>query len=264
MSITLSVDLVLVGYRRQDLAHALKLCASALPGLPVRRRLLVLNDPSLRDALRADDSWEVLDGSNRLGEFSGWQEGLARLDDQSRGVVFVNDTLCTHRRFSAARKASFGRAVRSTESAAIVGFRDRGHGQLSVAGLNVSEWTSTYCFMLSTKALELLGRELYQSQVVAACVPGGLDEHRFFAHLSPDLDAHLRRWLFEGGWYAGEHLTRENIARLIFKAKCIIAEKALSGRCHKLGIRAVDPFDAHPLLRWLDKIDGKLSKRLKI
>ncbi len=205
-----------------------------------------------------------MDGSNRLGEFSGWQEGLALLDGGSNGVVFVNDTVCTHRRFSAARKASFARSVRTAADAAIVGFRDRGDGRLSLAGLNVNAWTSTYCFMLSTKALELLGRQLYQPEVVAGCVPGGLDEQRFFAQLSTDLDAHLRRWLFEGGWYAGERLTQENAARLTFKAKCIIAEKALSGRCEKLGIRAVDPFDAYPLLQWLDKADRRLSERLRI
>ena len=259
-----AVDLVLVSYRALDLAQALKFCGEALTGRPIRRRLLVLNNPSLRRAVQVGTSWEIVDGTNHLGEFSGWQEGLALLDDQSAGVVFINDSVCTHRRFSWARKESFSRSVRKSANAAFVGFRDRGQGEFSVAGMNVNEWTSTYCFMLSTKGLELLGRRLYQSDLVAACVPGGLDEERFFAELSTDLDAHLRRWLFGGGWYAGERLTEATAESMTFKAKCIIAEKLLSGRCKALGIRASDPFQTYPFLQWLDRVDRRLSKHFKI
>ena len=209
----------------------------------------------------------MLDGDNALGEFSGWQQGLDHLRRaQDAPVVFVNDTVASHRRFSRFRQWAFVREAWCADARCIVGFADHTDndlGDLSIDGLVLQGWVSSYCFMLGPDALRRLDHRLWQPEAVDRCVRGGTDEATFFSDaVSPDLQKQLRRWLFEGGWYRSQRLTADNAAMLTRKARAICAELLLSGRCWALGIGRHDPFERHPLARDLDRRTEPWARRL--
>ena len=146
-------DLVLVGYRPADTEKAIAFCNRAFGTDLVHRRVLVLNNDLLATSAKARASgWEVIQGSNVLAEFSGWQEGWAACDRarvSPGGVIFVNDSVVTHRHFTTARRLALVRSIRNASGATLVGFRDRVGGSLVVANLRVNSWASTYCFLIS-------------------------------------------------------------------------------------------------------------------
>jgi hypothetical protein len=257
------LDLVLVGYRLADARAAIDFCNRGFGDDLIRRRVLVLNSEILHEKFRSTPGWLVVLGSNSMAEFSGWQEGLEALGDTERdGVLFINDTVASHMHFTWARRAAMIAAVRTAPPAALVAFRDRVPGTLAVAGMALTSWASTYCFALTSDALDLLGRQLYDEDLIVRCVPGGGKEATFFANLSPDLTAHLRNWLFDGGWYGSEHLNAANSVRLTFKARCIIAEKLLSARCIQAGVESVEPFVKHEMLRQTDRVLRRVARAI--
>lgn len=262
-------DLVLVGFRPADTRAALRFCDRVFDRDRGARRLLVSNRPGLAQELAPlARGWQSLEGSNRLAEFSGWQEGLDHLRQGSandRGIVFVNDSVCTHRHFTFARARAFRHALRASEGPRIIGFRDipdhrvfsaalEFQIRLTIAELELDAWTSTYCFALTAGALRALDHELCDPVLVSQCVPGGTDEKAFFDRLSPHLDRHLRHWLFEGGWYGSGRLSSANASHLLLKARCIAAELLLSARCRSAGVEAIDPFHVQPRLERMDRL----------
>lgn len=259
-----SVDLILVGYSPEQIPAAMEACEQSFGKLAPRHKLLVLNMPADRPANAAAfarDGWRVMAGSNALGEFSGWQEGLAALgptDDEGR-MVFANDTLGGYRRRSRAKAWALRAAIARAGGESLVGFTGDSRGlppSLSIGGLALDGWVSTFCFALSGRSLARLGGQLYDTRSLDACVHGGTDPKRFFTHeVSEALQRHLVWWLFEGGWRRGETLTAESEPRLVFKARCICAELLLSARCRAAGIEIVDPLRRNWLTRLVDAAD---------
>lgn len=277
MNLSSSCDVVLVGYRAADTRAALGLCHRLFGPAREGRRLLVLNREGLAPEVQPQAAgWQLVAGSNRHAEFSGWQEGLDLLAGSlgnKAAVVFVNDSVSTHRHFTSARGHAFLRTLEATVGRELVGFQDRPERstisvrpdadlELTIADMTLFAWTSTYCFALTSEALQTLQCLLYDSAQVEACVPGGVDEATFFSRLSPHLAEHLRGWLFAGGWYGGGRLTSENMVRLQMKARSIAAELLLSARCRTVGIRALDPFLLHPMLARLDRYSTRLATTL--
>lgn len=260
-------DLVLVAYRLEDMLASIRFCEAAFASLlKGRRPVLVLNDERLRAQLPATGlSWEVIAGSNRLAEFSGWQEGLDRLqmrpDGLGHSVVFVNDTVVTHRSFRWPRLFALRRSLHRVRGPAMVGFGDRVGGHFAIGDLDFDEWVSTYCFGLTSEALERLGFRICDLDRVQACVPGGTNESLFFAGISASLDHRLRGWLFGGGWYKSQPLATANRQAMELKAKCIIAEKLLSATCFRLAIAQVDPFLQHRNLHRCETLMERLQER---
>lgn len=265
----LHMNVVLVGYTPAKTRAALAFCSQAFRKLPIRQRVLVLNRGDSCESV-AVPGWDVVRGSNELAEFSGWQEGLARLSEtgQEDAVIFINDTVASHRRFSMFRRWAFVREAWCADRRCIVGFTDHTKndiGDLSIAGLVLQGWVSTYCFMLGADALSRLRYRLWEPEVVDRCVRGGIDEATFFTdELSADLQRQLRRWLFEGGWYRSEPLTSANTAMFTQKARTICAEMLLSARCWALGCGRHDPFERHPLAYQLDDRTEQWARRLRL
>jgi len=201
-------------------------------------------------------------GSNVLGEFSGWAEGLAALgpiDGEGR-VVFANDTFGGYRRRSRAEAWALRAAITRAGGESLVGFTGDSQGLpsgLSILGLALEGWMSTFCFALSGRSLARLGGQLYDTPSLDACVHGGTDPKHFFTHeVSEALQRHLVWWLFEGGWRRSEALTAESEPRLVFKARCICAELLLSARCRAAGIEIVDPLQRNWLMRLIEAADS--------
>lgn len=255
-----AIDLVLVGYSPERTARALVFCERAFAGLPLRQRLLVLNDPAMPDPA-PHEKWQTLRGSNALGEFSGWQEGLARLEPlgKASGVLFLNDTVGAHRNLSAFRRWAMREEVRHATGATFVGFTEDSNRALpavTIRGMNLESWISSYCFFLTTDTLRLLGGRLFDAEEVASCVAGGTVEDEFFTQeLSPNLRQHLQWWLFEG-WYRSESPTAESERRLNLKARCICAELLLTAHCQALGVVCRDPMKRRPIIERLETINS--------
>ena len=254
------VDLVLVGYSPASIPVAMESCERTLGKLALRHKILVLNGPA-RDADFAREGWHVVAGSNALGEFSGWQEGLLALGpiDRDGRVVFANDTLGSYRRHSRAGAWALRSAIARAGGESLVGFTGDSQGSpsgLSILGLKLEGWMSTFCFALSGRSLARLGGQLYDTESIDACVRGGPDASCFFTHeVSEALQRHLVWWLFEGGWRRSEALTAESEPRLAFKARCICAELLLSARCRAAGIEIVDPVRRSWVSRLVDAAD---------
>lgn len=258
------MHLILAAYRASDLVSALTFLDRHFPRSVAARRVCVVNDPELVGPARQRAiGWDVVPGSNEFGEFSAWQEGLDHLgaDAIDRPVLFANDTVDTHRHFSWWRVAALQRSMARAGDPAIVGFFDAVPGTLTVAGLPIEKWVSTYSFYLTRGALQRLQFRVIRPDLIRACVGGGLEESRFFRQLSPDLDAHLRSWLFGARWYAGGPLTADSRERMTRKAQAIIAEKLLSATCQAAGIERIDPFVQSPVLRFADKAWRKLRRQ---
>ena len=257
-------DLILVGYRLDDTVAAMRFCEHAFVGSWVGRFILVVNRPELEELLagRIGTRWEIVRGSNELAEFSGWQEGLDYLGTDSDRVIFLNDTVTTHRLLTIGRKLSMVKAFQTASGASIVGKMDFTKGFFELAGLQLGSWISTFCFMLTSAALRRMNYRLYDPESTDSCVPGGLLEDRFFANMSPDLERHLRHLLFEGGWYASEPLSSSNNQRMKFKARCVVAEKTLSARCFRLQVTVIDSIDRAVVTKYFDKMERRLILRL--
>lgn len=254
------MHIILAAYRLDSLTSALGFIGRSFSRREGERRILVLNDARLVDGITTlARDWEILLGSNELGEFSAWQEGLERLGHSQQTVLFANDTINNHRHFTWLRVAALRRCMKTAKGRVFVGFKAAIEGRLTVAGLPFDHWVSTYCFALSAEALSALDYQVSDPVLAGTCVAGGTDESTFFARLSPALETHLRRWLFRGWWYAGGPLTAENEVRMTRKAKAIISEKLLSAKCQSLQIGTVDPLsnDAWRLL------DGVIRRACK-
>ena len=259
-----SVDLILVGYAPEQIPAAMDACEQAFGKLVLRQKILVLNltaSKTANGASFAREGWRLMAGSNALGEFSGWQEGLAALGPvgEAGRVVFANDTLGGYRRRSRAEAWALRAAIVRAGGESLVGFTGDSQGSppgLSILGLPLEGWMSTFCFALSGRSLARLGGQLYDAPSLDACVHGGTDPSLFFTHeVSEALQRHLVWWLFEGGWRRSETLTAESAPRLVFKARCICAELLLSARCRAAGIEVVDPLRRNWVMRLVDAAD---------
>lgn len=259
------MKLVLVAYTASKTQAAIKFCEQAFRATEFSHRVLVCNRPGLADAVDSS-GWTVLAGSNSFAEFSGWQEGLDHVSKQHSGgpVLFVNDTVNTHRLFSMFRRLSLVHELARAPSCSVVGFVDHAAndiGDLSIAGLPLCGWVSSYCFLLGEEGLARLQHRLYVPEVIDRCVLGGLVEDRFFSDsLSADLRKHLCAWLFGGGWYRSQPLSQANREMFTAKARVICAELHLSARCWNLGLARRDPFERHP---WSGVADQKYEMLLR-
>jgi hypothetical protein len=269
--------LFLVGYTADKTRAALRFCDHAFRGFDIAHRVLVDNRPQELRALRDEwqrRGWQIVEGSNTLHEFSGWQEGLDALamrNTRPLHTLFLNDTVVSHRFFSAWRLLALRIALATMDADCerLVGFThpaNLANGVHSIDGREFERWVSTYCFALSARALDRLDRRILDTEAAERYVPGGEVEERFLSDaLSHALHLHYRWWLFRSsvrssGWYRSEPLNAATSARLVNKARCMLLEQLLSLRCEDLGIEVVDPFDRHPAFEFLDRVDRNVIR----
>ena len=252
--------LLLVGYGQANTRAAIDFCNRTFFWIPRRQRIMTANSPGMlsdRPLLRRLRGWQVTAGSNRQHEFSGWQEGLDVLraeSDAPFSAVLVNDTVTVHRRFSLPRRAAFIRAAREEPASGLVGFTDglASGAPFTIAGHVSRRWVSSYLMYLDARALARLDHRIWLRELNECCVPGGTDPSTFFSgEVSASLSEHLRRWLFERGWYRSEPLSRSNAPMFTLKARSIVNEILLSARARHPAFAISDPFERFPALaRW--------------
>ncbi len=261
-----SRHLILVGYEPESTSRAIAVCDLLCAGLGFERRLLVANSAATA-AVPMPQGWERLHGTNRMGEFSGWQEGLAVLGTTGHAsALLVNDTIGAQRYPSIFKRWALRREIGRDDGPGWIGFVDRPpdrNGRLLIGDRDCNEWVSTYCFYLPRQSLDRLGGNLFDEAAVKRAVPGGSDRDAFFsADVSPELRKMLSDWLFDGGWRRSMPLDANAADTLTFKARCICAELLLSSRLRGLGVPLREPMRRHGIAAWLDRLNGRLRPAL--
>lgn len=91
-----------------------------------RRILIVDNAGSLKDYPPVSDRFEVMAGSNSIWEFSGWIEGLKRIDDSapSTTITLMNDSYGRNWEVTAASRSLIRRMYRDADGGKIAAWLD--------------------------------------------------------------------------------------------------------------------------------------------
>jgi hypothetical protein len=263
---TREVYLVLVEFGQQHEQAALDLL------LPTLHRLfrtaiahVAVVDNSLSEPLEFQIGPHIsrISGDNVLHEFSGWDRGIAWLEQRyapAAGSVFVlaNDTVVRADKHDRVRDIPVDRAAAASQGA-LVGWIDEYPRPVALFGLALRQWIDT-SFVLATHrtlaALRPLARPVDDASVFA-------DWQHVFREPSP-LSENYRRYLkiyffgegadrdFEHRWYGQALVTAQNFEAFKIKLRCVFCEHLLSARARAdsillVDIRprplAIDPFD---------------------
>ena len=234
-------------------------------------KILVVNNTSILNSIRSDirlTNWIILSGSNSNAEFSGWQEGLNYILEQSLDhdcIIFANDTVNVHRCFTKFRLLLFCHQIARNSNAYIgtlLNIQNRKffflEGSQNENKSLIKNYISTYLFSLDKLALVKLNYQIdYSNQLKSHINDYSTTEQEFFAEtISFSLRTRLVDWLFSGtGWYKGGKFTEQNRDMFRRKAICILNEFYLAHRSYKLNIHLKDIFFRQ---NWLYKIDRLL------
>lgn len=203
-------------------------------GGSVARDLVIVSNNS--EVSRPGD----LPGPDPRSEFAGWHAGLEALSAYSGPVLFLNDTLCAHHRWSRFDRWRLLRALQGATAQRpnfCLGEINRGSQPLSLLGRPLPFWLSTYCFCLGPTLLEqvrdrfVLPEELFRTLVVE--VSQGRIHWGVEAEAS--LTAHLDAWMTPGPhdhWYRAGAVTDPALEA---KVKSILNEFWLSALCLEAG-----------------------------
>lgn len=218
---------------------------------------------------------QMLPCPNEAFEFSGYQEGLARVlrahgsaATQPLHVVFANDTLTTgHPRSLSSRMLRWLVQMPASTAPRLVGLRmPLNDGIRALTGKQ--GYVSTWAFALSGTAAALGAVRFYEGNEVYA---------RFASTMPPDLPPAYRRWqhgwlaptgLFSG-WYKACPGNALDDATLRRKELAIYLEHRLPRRLASLGFEMVDlgtllPQPQALTLRALRLLDRLHVNRLKL
>jgi hypothetical protein len=225
-----------------ELAERTVACAKVLVGKLQRRGhagalLAITNNPKIDcNALTC----ETRTHDNSGLEFGGYQHGLealAPLRGQS-SVLFLNDTCINHHVFGVVPRGNLlasASDMAAQAGPAAAGVVTRSHvGGVTVQGLRVDRWISTWAFAINRAGLDALAGRIYEPSL-DLLVPGASSLEEFWhPSVDPRLVARLNAWLFgapgQHRWYKAAPLTRENAAAFAQKARCILQERYLSAR----------------------------------
>jgi hypothetical protein len=222
------------------------------------KRIVVVNNKKLlnvSELINSKNSWEIIEGSNDAGEFSGWQEALEYLDATGRyeQYIFANDTVVSHRMFSWIRHLAF--EYQLSKKTPCFGFCDSSVKAFSLCGIKIKRWISTYIFCMDDATLDKINRSINNNLILKSCIPGGSNIDSFFSgDICSNLQEHIVTWLFCGGWYASQPLNRSNRHAFRNKALAILNEKYLSAALTKQGVALVDPLNEVKRLIYIDKL----------
>jgi len=249
-----AVYVAFVEFGQQDEQAALDLLLPMLgrvcPG-SVAQTAIVDNALDVDAEIEIGRGLHRLNGDNTLHEFSGWDRGLAWLEQRyapapDSFVVLANDTVVRSDKHDRVRDMPPDR-VAAASRGALVGWIDEYPRPFELFGLPLRQWIDT-SFVLaewrSVSALRPLGR-LPADDVFAG------DWRAIFREPSP-LSGNYRAYLktyffgdrgdgeFAHGWYAQAPLTARNFEAFKSKMRCVFCEHLLSARARASGIPLVD------------------------
>lgn len=207
----------------------------------------------------AIDRWcDRVSGDNTLREFSGWDRGLAWLDERGALepesiVVLANDTVARAEKHERVRDLPADR-VRAAADGALVGWVEEYPREVELFGLPLRHFIDTSLVIAERRTFAALGpfaRPPADDPVDDVDVVFGDDWRQFFREPSPLSDtyrAYLRTYFFgeridpkfDQRWYAHEPIGERNFEAFKAKLRCVFCEHLLSARARNLGIPLVD------------------------
>ncbi len=248
------VYLVLIEFGQEPGRAALELLRPTLRRLfpDANVRAVVVDNAHDGDAhMSIGDGIDRVSGDNTLREFSGWDRGMAWLEQRYRPApgaiaVLANDTV--------ARADKHGRVhglpadrVAAASRGAMVGWIDEYPRMFELFGLTVRQWIDTSLVIAEWRTLVSL---LPLAQPLDDRVFGD-DWRTLFREPSP-LSGNYRRYLntyffggradgeFEHAWYAQQPLSEQNFEAFKLKLRSVFCEHLLSARARARGIPLVD------------------------
>lgn len=249
------VYLVLLEFGQEHEEAALDLLFSTLrrilPGASLRGAV-VDNAITGASELAIDRDLHRIGGDNTLREFSGWDRGLAWLEQRyapgpNSIVVLANDTVVRPDKHARVRDIPIDRVAEASRGA-LVGYVEAYPRPVELFGLSLRQWVDTSLVIAAQStfaALRPFARPFPDDQLFA-------DDWRVVfqepSPLSDNYRAYLKTWLFgepmdgefEHRWHANEPLTESNFEASKTKLRCLFCEHLLSAHARARGIPLVD------------------------
>jgi hypothetical protein len=214
------------------------------------------------------DGLARLSGDNTLHEFSGWDRGIAWLEQRrapSPDSIFVlaNDTVVREDKRDRVRGLPVDRAAEAARGS-LVGWVDEYPRTVNLFGHGLRQWVDTSLVLTTRRTLTALAP---LARPVADDVVFDDDWRRVFREPSP-LSENYRTYLntyflgaaadpeFDHRWYAQEPLTADRFDAFKRKLQCVFCEHLLSARARALGIPLVD---IRPQPLPIDPLDARLK-----
>jgi len=199
-------------------------------------------------------------GSNRNHEFSGWQEGLLRIKEIEKisnddEIIFLNDTVFAHHKIPRFIWSNF---LDFPVNDSAVGFESKISGGLSINNFYTESWLSTFLFKLNYSSLSKINYQIDYHDTLEKYVAKSFGKS-FLNLEDKNLQRHILDWLFSGGWYASEKLTKENFDRFRKKTICILNEKYFSCMLNNKNIKIVNILPRKTFSWYKNKILCKLN-----
>lgn len=198
--------------------------------------IIVNNQSNKQIAMRRLEKWWAIPGSNSLGEFSGYQEGLEWLVERASftresKILFANDTLASHRNFHRGSTHIIAQSILQ-QTGGILGFVESNDWKgFSVGEVVFDKWVSTFLFSIALDDLIKLDF-IIRDPIVGKLF--SVDDSRviFSPAVSIALQNHIISWLTTPGkWYGAKPYQEWNKTLLQLKIACILSEKILSAKC---------------------------------
>lgn len=195
---------------------------------------------------------KVLSGSNAEREFSGWQEGIEKVQSPSDNDIFClcNDTFATNYGSDYLSWFSSAEVERALSQGKAIGYMDRYHRPMVVMGYLFDRYLRTSMMLIRWKELKkacpLNKMPVAESEIFA---PSGPSLFLPNAPLAPRLRQLLDCWLwkgpavsgeFRGHWHSAEPLTDESRPRLQEKCRSILLEFLFSALLRSAGVELFD------------------------
>jgi hypothetical protein len=253
---TAEIYLVLVEFGQQHERAALNLLIPTLHRLfpaAIVRVAVVDNSMSMSNDLEFQIERQVdrVSGDNSLREFSGWDRGIAWLEQRytppaESMFVLANDTVVRKDKHDRVRDLPADR-VSAASHGALVGWIDEYPRPVELFGLTLRQWIDTSFVLAAHRTLAALrpfARPLEDTLLFGEWPsifrdPSPLSEN-YRGYLKTYFFGDVTDSEFEHGWYAQTPLTPGNFDAFKIKLRCVFCEHLLSARARAAGIPLVD------------------------
>lgn len=260
------IHIIFVSYYKEYFESSLKGILHFADQFNSEYHIFIVNNNKENIELPQQKCITVLTGSNTLGEFSGWNEGLAiaRNSGNASRFIFVNDTFNQHRAWTPILFEGFVRCFKAVFSSpmACIGGEVNSFGlEYSLLDFKASAWVSTYLFAFNRSALEALEWNLSPPISVLprfiAC--NSMVEVSEIMQFSSTLRTHIQSWLSPQlgakGWYGTAAI--DDLQKLR-KIKAISCEKYLSAAAESKRI-SINPLGFNFIEKALHKVQVKIK-----
>jgi len=199
-------------------------------------------------------------GSNVNNEFSGWQEGMKKIQEVENisiddEIIFMNDTVFAHHKIPKFIWNSFANYPINDSA---LGFESKITGGLSINNFYTESWLSTFLFKLNYSSLCKMNCQIDYKETLEKYVAKSFG-NSFLNLEDKNLQRHILDWLFSGGWYASEKLTEQNFYSFRKKTICILNEKYFSCMLNNKNIKIVNILPRKTFSWYKNKILCKLN-----